>query len=367
MATINPNMYLAATPQEAQQRQQAMQQVGQMGNVIQGQQPYVANPHPVVFPTHGTRPDFVTTHTPVYSSVYSGATPEQAHFGEVRASNPHWGVVFTPMPYNDWGPVINATAQRIAQGNNTPVVRMEDVLNTMPRLPQRAASTVVQKSPTGNLDVKKETTVSTPKEQRFHYNGETRYWNPDYRIQFGVPNTPTDLNPMGAWGNLQNFSGYTVVPDGGLDGRKAVSFPLSTFTRELTDLMERDPARAQQIINWVSDKQGGGHIYSIDPYTGTVVLNDNRYGNGIYGVNNWLSQNKFTATPTTVPTPQEYRFHFNGGGGTDMTDISTSPLAQRFPVQNKDVFAPVDMGPFNTVPVRIPTALDASIEAMKQR
>ena len=365
-------MAVVINPQFSVPGQDAVQRgsYGQMGNVIQGQQPYVVNPHPVVFPTHGTRQDFVTTHVPIQSgAVYSGV-PEQAHFGAISSDNNHWGVVLTPPQYEDWTPAINAFSQALAQGNsNRPVVRMQDVVGMMPkpRVPQRAASTVVQKSPTGNLDVKKETTVSTPKEQRFHYNGETRYWNPDYRIQFGVPNTPTDLNPMGAWGNLQNFSGYTVVPDGGLDGRKAVSFPLSTFTRELTDLMERDPARAQQIINWVSDKQGGGHIYSIDPYTGTVVLNDNRYGNGIYGVNNWLSQNKFTATPTTVPTPQEYRFHFNGGGGTDMTDISTSPLAQRFPVQNKDVFAPVDMGPFNTVPVRIPTALDASIEAMKQR
>lgn len=130
MATINPGLQFAATPEELAQRQ-ALQNVG-MQQVLQQQAVPVERPHVFSVPTHGVQNDFVTAHVPMQQA----AVPNrQGHWGAVSATDPYTGIFITPTQRNNWDGVMQAFVNRLNTGIGYRPVTMAEAMKHMPKPP----------------------------------------------------------------------------------------------------------------------------------------------------------------------------------------------------------------------------------------
>ena len=198
---------------EVAQRNQVVNTMGAGQQVV----PFVNNPQTVVFPTHGTQQDFVTTNVPMRQFLPGG--PVQAQFGQISSNNPHLGVVITPTQFPDYSAVNNAVAASIA---NAPKFSMGDIMKLVSMMPK---PTVRRSSgSSGSANATSSTTSSTPSTPS---TPSTSAGLPSGGTIWGIP------DQIGSYHLLPQYKGKQLVYDNGVirELRSGEVYPSQTLTR----------------------------------------------------------------------------------------------------------------------------------------
>ena len=195
---------------EVAQRNQVVNTMGAGQQVV----PFVNNPQTVVFPTHGTQQDFVTTNVPMRQFLPGG--PVQAQFGQISSNNPHLGVVITPTQFPDYSAVNNAVAASIA---SAPKFSMGDIMKLVSMMPK---PTVRRNSGNSGNSGSSGSTNATPST-----TPSTSAGLPSGGTIWSVP------DQIGGYHLLPQYKGKQLVYDNGVirELRSGEMYPSQTLTR----------------------------------------------------------------------------------------------------------------------------------------